>query len=87
MTDFETAHARECPRGCLTTLEDKPLLRDIKDSAELKGNIGISMMIAGGAVTVGGMVMVILNRPKRVLPKIEVVPAADGATASTKWTF
>jgi len=87
MNDFEAAFARECPRGCPTSLDDKPLLRDLEDSAERKGTIGISMMVAGGAITVGGMVMVILNRPERVLPKIEVAPTAGGATASTRWSF
>ena len=87
MNDFEAAFARDCPMGCPRGLEDKPLLRDLEDSAQLKGTIGISMMVAGGAVTVGGVVMVILNRPKRVMPKIEVTPTAGGATASTRWTF
>jgi hypothetical protein len=38
------------------------------------------MMVAGGAITVTGMVMAIINsKAKRVLP-VEVTPNAQGAT-------
>lgn len=87
MNDFEDNFARDCPMGCQKDLSDKPLLRDLRDSAELKGKIGISMMVAGGAVTVGGIVMAIINRPQRILPKIEVAPTAGGMAASTHWSF
>ena len=87
MNDFEDNFARDCPMGCMKNLSDKPLLRDLRDSAELKGTIGVSMMIAGGAVTVGGIVMAILNRPERILPKVEVAPTSGGATASARWRF
>jgi len=87
MNDFEDNFARDCPMGCDKALSTQPLLRDLRDSAELKGTIGVSMMIAGGAVTVGGVVMAILNRPQRVLPKIEVAPTSGGAVASTRWSF
>jgi hypothetical protein len=87
MNDFEDNFARDCPMGCMKDLSDKPLLRDLRDSAELKGTIGISMMVAGGAVTIGGVVMAILNRPQRILPKVELTPTAGGATASARWRF
>ncbi len=87
MTDFETAYARECPMGCPKDLAERPLLRDVRDSAELKGTIGITMMVTGGAVTVAGIVMTVLNRPQRILPKIEVAPTSGGMTASTRWSF
>jgi hypothetical protein len=87
MTDFQDNFARDCPTGCAKDLADKPLLRDLRDSAELKGKIGISMMVAGGAVTVGGIVLAIVNRPQRSLPKIEVAPTAGGISASTRWSF
>jgi hypothetical protein len=87
MTSFEDNFARDCPMGCLQDLSDVPALRDQRDAAQLKGTIGVSMMFAGGAVTVGGVVMAILNRPKRVLPKIELAPTAGGMAASTSWQF
>jgi hypothetical protein len=89
MDDFETAFKNDpdCSMGCDKRLEDKPLLRNLRDSAQLKGTIGISMMVAGGAVTVGGIVMAILNRPQRILPTAEVTPTSGGAVVSTRWRF
>ena len=87
MTDFETAFARDCPMGCMKDLSDRPLLRDVRDSAELKGTIGITMVITGSAVAVGGIVMTVLNRPQRILPKVEVAPTNGGMTMSTRFSF
>jgi hypothetical protein len=91
MDEFESDFATECPSGCDAGLNAKPqekLLAEKRDSAELKGKIGISMMIAGGAITVTGTVMAIINsRAKRVLP-VEVTPNAQGgATAVYHGTF
>ncbi|HEY4055634.1 MAG TPA: tetratricopeptide repeat protein [Kofleriaceae bacterium] len=89
MNDFEEQFRMDCPSGCEKNL-DKPehsLLKDQRDSAELKGNIGIGMMIGGGAVLVGGVVLTIMNRPTRELPKLEVSPTNGGATASTTIRF
>lgn len=81
--DFET----RCPMGCDLTLSTVPdLVRD-RDSAELKGDIGVTMMIAGGAVAVGGAVWTILNRPRRVLPTTEIAPIHGGMTARVRWRF
>jgi len=87
MTDFEAAFARDCPMGCMKDLSDRPLLRDVRDGAELKGTIGITMMVTGSAVAVGGIVMTIMNRPQRILPKVEVAPTTGGMTMSTRWKF
>jgi hypothetical protein len=81
MDEFESDFATECPTGCDAGLNAKPqekLLAEKRDSAELKGKIGISMMIAGGAITVTGTVMAIINsKAKRVLP-VEVTPNSQG---------
>jgi hypothetical protein len=81
MDEFESDFATECPTGCDAGLNAKPqekLLAEKRDSAELKGKIGIAMMIAGGAITVTGTVMAIINsKAKRVLP-VEVTPNAQG---------
>lgn len=87
MTDFETNYGRECPMGCPKDLPGNSLLGGLRDSAELKGTVGITMMVTGGAVTVAGIVMTVLNRPQRTLPKVEVMPTSGGITASTRWSF
>lgn len=86
MDKFEADFAMMCPTGCQADLSDQPLLADARDSAQLKGKIAVSMMIAGGAVTVGGVVWAIMNRPKRVLP-VEVSPTDGGMTVSFLGNF
>ena len=90
MDAFERDFATVCDRGCPKDLSDTPEqqeLRSDRDDAERRGTIGVSLMIGGGAVLVGGAVMVILNRPTRRLPKVEVAPTAGGMAASTTWRF
>jgi hypothetical protein len=79
--DFTT----NCPSGC--NLSDKPFLKDELDSAKLKGNIGVGMMAAGGAVAVTGIILTILNKAERVLPSVEAQPMPGGAAASVGWSF
>lgn len=87
MNDFEDEFARSCPMGCQKDLSDNTLLRDLRDGAELKGTIGIGMMVTGGAVTIGGIVMAIINRPQRILPKVEIAPTSGGMAARSTWRF
>ena len=90
MDRFEADFAMLCPTGCDADLNSNPTerqLADQRDSAKLKGKIAISMMAAGGAITISGVVWAILNRPKRVLPKMEVAPTDGGATARVRWRF
>lgn len=87
MTDFHAEFAAQCPMGCPKDLEDRTLLRNLRDGAELRGTIGITMMVTGTAVAVGGIVMTVLNRPQRILPKVEVAPTGGGMSVSTRWTF
>jgi hypothetical protein len=87
MDKFEADFAMTCPTGCQADLSDVPLLRDARDSAELKGKIAVSMMVAGGAITVGGVVWAIINRPRKVLPNVEVMPAPGGMQARVGFTF
>jgi hypothetical protein len=76
-----------CPMGCSSTLKDLPLLADARDSAKLKGTIAVTMMIGGGAIAVGGVVWAILNRPRRILPNMEVAPTDGGMQASVRVRF
>jgi hypothetical protein len=89
MTQFEADFAMQCPNGCEPGLTDPShrILADERDSAQLKGKIGIAMMGVGGAVAITGIVLAIMNRPTRVLPNIEVAPTTGGASAAVGWKF
>ena len=85
MDDFAQEFVKECPNGC--DLAEHPGLRAEQDRAELEGKIGVSAMIGGGAIAVTGVVWVLVNRPVRRLPRVEVQPTASGVTASAGWRF
>lgn len=87
MNDFEAQFAVECPMGCDAELNDKPGLRRDREDAQRSGTIGVTMMVAGGVVAVAGVVWAIINRPRRVLPNMEVSPVEGGATAGIGWHF
>ena len=78
MNRFENSYTRECGSSCETDLSEHPSLREQRDSALFKNKVGIAMMVAGGAVTTGGVVWLVLNRPRRV-PEVAVTPTAGGA--------
>jgi hypothetical protein len=78
------------PRGCTENLDANATERQLatqRDSAQLKGNVGIAMLSVGGAIAAGGIVWVVLNRPTRVLPVLEVAPANGGVRATAGWRF
>lgn len=91
MSRFESDADVLCrPHGCSANFDANPTERQLaaqRDSAELKGAIAIAMFGVGGAVTVGGVVWTILNRPRRVAPSFEVTPTAGGASARVGWRF
>lgn len=88
MDEFESQFASECATGCPKELDgDNQDLADTRDSAKLKGTIGITMMIAGGVAFVGGVVGFLADKPKRVLPTVEVAPTAGGAVGTVGWRF
>ncbi len=89
MDQFNADFSAQCQNGCepgLTAPEHRSLAAQ-RDSAELKGQIGIAMMGVGGAVAVTGIVLAIINRPQRVLPNVEVAPKAGGGVAKVGWNF
>lgn len=90
MDRFEEDYAMLCPDGCDAELDENATQRQLaqqRDSAELKGAIAVAMFGVGGAITVGGVVWTILNRPRRVVPALEVTPTPGGASARIGWSF
>jgi hypothetical protein len=88
MDRFQADFAMQCPTGCKANLSDQPLLADERDSAKLKGSIGIGMMVGGGAIAITGVLLTVYNsHARRVLPQIETAPTPGGATASMGWSF
>lgn len=89
MDQFEADFSAQCQNGCepgLTAPEHRSLAAQ-RDSAQLKGQVGIAMMGVGGAVVITGVVLAIMNRPTRVLPNVEVAPKAGGGVAKVGWRF
>jgi hypothetical protein len=87
---FEARFAMLCKDGCSSSLDANETERDLasqQSDARLEGNFGIGMMVAGGAITAGGVAWAIVNRPKRVLPSLEVAPTSGGVAASAGWRF
>lgn len=84
---FHNEFANECTMGCEADLSDRTLLQGERDGAIRKGKIAATMMVAGGAIIVGGLVFLVLNRPTRKLPHIEAVPTAGGVSATVGWEF
>ena len=87
MDEFEADFRVRCPTGCKPDYSDVPDLKRDRDSAELKGDVAVTMMIAGGVATVGGAIWIVLNRPRRVMPSMEVAPTNGGMTARVGWHF
>jgi hypothetical protein len=87
MDHFQSDFALACQLGCKPDLSDQPGLAVERDSAKSKGQIGIGMIIGGGAIAVGGVVAAILDRPKRILPSLEVAPTPGGASARVGWRW
>lgn len=87
MAAFHNDYANLCAMGCEADLSSHQLLARERDSAILKGQVAASMLIAGGAVAAGGVVLQILNRPVRKLPRIEAGPTPGGAAATASWEF
>jgi hypothetical protein len=87
LDEFQREFVSQCPAGCEADLASHPGLADMQASALRKGDIGVTMMLAGGALTIGGLVWTLANRPTRRLPEVEVMPTRDGMAARAAWRF
>lgn len=89
MDKFDSDYAQQCSNGCepgLTAPEHAGLAAQ-RDSAKLKGQVGIAMAGVGGAVLLTGLVLAIMNRPTKVIPNVEVAPKSGGGVATVGWQF
>jgi len=86
MDQFDTEFAMQCPTGCELDLSKHPSLASLHSSARLKGGLGTGLMIGGGAITIGGVVLALLNRPHRELP-VDVQPRPGGASVVVTGRF
>lgn len=81
MDQFEREVATRCAdRGC-SEAELEGSLGDLESRAILENRVAIGMMIAGGAVVVSGVTLVIMNRPRTYAPESSgprVVPTVSG---------
>jgi hypothetical protein len=90
-SDMDRFHRRFemlCPDSCSKNLDANETERDLasqRDSAHARGNVGIGLMIAGGAITAGGVVWTVLNRPRRVIPNVEMTPTSATAGATIRF--
>lgn len=85
---FLQQYERECAARCEEDLAQHPALREQYESARLTGNVAVAMWITGGTLATAGVVWaLVFNRPRRVLPNVELVPTANGATARAQWRF
>lgn len=92
MSDFDQRFGNLNIRGATEQqLKDQDQdngLYSLRESAQLRGTVGISLMAVGGGALLGGLFFgLVLNRPYSELPKIDVAPTAGGASASLRGTF
>ncbi len=89
LDEFHADYRIVCADGCEPGLTDPShrALADQLDSAELKGAVGIGVMAAGTAVLATGIVLVVLNRPTREMPTVDVAPRNGGGVTTLGWRF
>ena len=85
MRTFEAEFTKTCPPGC--DFREMPPLANVYDRAKLYGGIGAGMMAVGGAAAVGGIVWLIVNRPRRVPSKLEVSPTVGSPGVLVSGSF
>jgi hypothetical protein len=85
-TDYEDLCRDSCDEDLDTNATERQLAAQ-RDGAYLKNHVGIAMLSVGGAIVVGGAVWTIFNRPRRVVPTLEVSPSSGAMRASLGWQF
>jgi hypothetical protein len=82
MASYDAFVDERCTGNCAP--EDLDDVAYLRDGGRLKGTLGVSLMLAGGATVVGGAVMIYLNRGRTVYPEAlpKVLPMQGGAGVS-----
>lgn len=91
MADYDQRFSANYPKG----ISEEDLKADAstglyeqRESAKTRGTIGISLMAAGGVGVAAGVIFaLVINRPYRELPNVEVSPTVGGATANVSLRF
>lgn len=83
---FEREVAMTCPEGCVLEAVRPDLVQMRKDAHEV-GDVGSGVMVAGVVGISVGVMLVVLNIPRKRLPKLDVAPTQGGASASASWRF
>jgi hypothetical protein len=95
--DFATYDAylpKDCPNGCGPNVPGMPIVparhAAVQTQARIENVAGVSMLVAGGAAVVAGLVAVYLNLPRTVAdhaPAITPMIGSNGAGAAASWSF
>jgi hypothetical protein len=72
MNDYDETLRRECGGPCSPTI--LATYAGEKSAAELKGDVGVALWFVGGAAIGAGVVMLLMNDPKRIVEKAESEP-------------
>jgi hypothetical protein len=81
---FDADVMEHCPSGCTSSMVNT----GTKSSARTENIVGVSLLVAGGATAVAGLVGVYLNIPRSVVEHAPMIsPTNGGATASVTFTF
>lgn len=92
LASYDDTIAQECPNGC--TVEMLRALVEVnarKDGAMTKQAVAITLLAAGGAAVLTGVLGLIIDKPRvrrepsRAAPVVTAVPG--GATVALGWTF
>jgi tetratricopeptide (TPR) repeat protein len=86
--DYDAAVAELCPDGCFEDDVIPDDQRDKRSSARTKKAFAITTLAVGGAAAVGGLVMVLLNRPQAVeRAPLQFSASGTGASVRVNYAF
>jgi hypothetical protein len=82
--DYDHAITTSCPDGCdATMLATMPAIPKMKYDGYVAQDASIALFAIGGAITVAGIVGLVLDQPHAVLEHpVAIVPTTNGATVS-----
>ena len=83
MSDYDGKVAATCPNGCPASMVAQ--YASIESRAKLEGDIGVGMLVAGGAVAAVGFAMVVMNQPRLEHVQPQVGGDHVGLVISGRW--